>query len=204
MDRTCGIDCNFCYPNEWRDKSEFDCAQCIKVTELPSGLDNITGLDCRYCVNLSFIPSLPFLTTLSCTGCPLITCIPDLPNIEYIYVHDCKLLSEWKQRGENVIVMNCRNTPLLHLHPSLFIRFNGLDWLDDEGAQGDPRPRNGVSSRLVSSFTVCKKLYCFELPSRIALEVSLNSILYAPGGAKYLELADRYKDRIQVFKKRKI
>ena len=194
MDRTCGKRCKFCYPNKWGYKSEFNCAECTKVTELPSGLDNITRLYCWSCVNLTFIPSLPSLTYLYCCGCPLITFIPDLPNIKVIGLEGCILLSEWKQRGENVRRMSCRNTPLLHLHPSLFIRFNGLDYLTCIIGQGDPRPRNGVSTRLVSSFTVCKKLYCFELPSRIALEVSLNSILYAPGGAKYLELADRYKD----------
>ena len=44
MDRTCGIDtgCNFCYPNEWRNKSVFNCAGC-SITELPFniGLDEL-------------------------------------------------------------------------------------------------------------------------------------------------------------------
>lgn len=192
------------------------CGGCIHVTEIPT-LPNVTHVNCNDCINLVEICELPNLVELHCygciklenlhsnsklaelvcSGCSNLEKLPESLQFNTIQCNGCNLLSEWKIYPERIKFLSCFNCPTVKFNLKLFVQFNGTTFIGRNPiVSSNPRPRNGVASRFLESFTKIKSFYCPELPTRIAIEVSINSILYAPGGLKYLELAEKYKDNI--------
>lgn len=200
--------CNYCDRENWDNTSVFDCRWCESVTDFSSLEEDeratVKEFWCYGASRVTFIPFFPNVSEFMCMGCSYLMALPELPKLESLNVSECTLLTEWKRTEiDNISDIYCEECPLLHLHPSIFIRFGGVDKLTPHpDMEKFPRPRNGVSSKVILAFRLCKILYCTEIPSRVAKEVNLNSIDYAPGGSKYLELAVRYQDGIDVAKKR--
>lgn len=220
--------CSFCHSEKSNDKSRFFSYRCNVMKELPSANGSVIKLFCSMCpslvsiqnltepnllvalncsgsIKISGIQEFPNLTYLNCAGCKLLTKLPEFAKLDYLIVSHCTLLTEWKNKSENVKILSCKNCPMLHFNITLFFRFNEYDIIDNnDHFLPKTRLRNGVISRDVFAFNTCKMRYISELPSRVTLEVYQNSILYAPGGVKYLELLEFYKDGFgPAFSKRK-
>ena len=101
---------------------KLNCSGCIKLTTIPSTMQNLTRLECYNCTSLTFLHTFKKLESLSCSGCVKLTSLPlfrrllrlncnyctnltHVPFMEYLYLiycDGCKWLNQNKDYNNNI------------------------------------------------------------------------------------------------------
>lgn len=185
--------CQFC-KEKIGQKYEYFALSCDVMDTVPT-IPEIKKLYCNDCRYLTNIPLLHNVEDFRANGACRLETFPPFPNIQQLGVCDCLMLTHWNDNGDKLKEFICRNSVLFHVKLKLFKKCNGDDGFGC--GKHTPRPLNGVSWYRLLAFKISKSNYICELPSRISKEVDLNAILYAPGGIKYMELAEKYKNGLE-------